>query len=285
MSLHDFKIIGYAKNIKDLPDRPNFSGTVMKEWFDARTDKEVPESINGIIDTLEAVIPGASGAGSIGLSPITGIISSDVQGAIEETYTSVDTKIEQKIHDIGAGDMTKAEFAGATPGTVKNSDKLEGNTLAQVVDASGDMFKTTYDPDNIEAPYQPASDDELHTNDKTVVGAINELLANRVVRAEEEKRVGYDFISGKPIYQKVLVIPSLPNATTGSYPHGIANAEKIWLVNAFAGTTAGSYVPMPHVSSGSIQVGWNLTTFNIITVANASTYRGEVTLQYTKTTD
>ncbi len=55
MSLEERKILGYAKNIKDLPDYPidrNMTADELKAYFDGRTDEEVMNSINGIIDDL-----------------------------------------------------------------------------------------------------------------------------------------------------------------------------------------------------------------------------------------
>lgn len=65
MSLQNRKITTYEDNIKDLPDRPGDAGITaaqLKALFDGRTDEEVKDSINGLVDDLLA----ATAAGELG---------------------------------------------------------------------------------------------------------------------------------------------------------------------------------------------------------------------------
>lgn len=74
--LTDYKITTYQKNIVDLADTPNDSGLSpeqLKAMFDGRTDNEVKNAINGIVDTLGSTTDGASGADNIGSAEITGL--------------------------------------------------------------------------------------------------------------------------------------------------------------------------------------------------------------------
>lgn len=53
--LENNKIISYEDNIKDLPDYPSDAGYTaaqLKAMFDARSDKEIKEKHNGLIDEL-----------------------------------------------------------------------------------------------------------------------------------------------------------------------------------------------------------------------------------------
>ena len=139
MSLSNHKITSYQKSIAALPDKVQNRAQELKELFDARTDEEVKAKHNALIDALEKITNGQSGADSIGFTPYIGKISAqDVQAAIEEAYDAID----QKIVDIGAGDMEKA----------------------------------VYDPHNKRAEYQPKTDNAFITADKTVTGAVNEVL-------------------------------------------------------------------------------------------------------------
>ena len=55
MSLEQYKITTYEDNVKDLPDYPSDAGItakMLKEIFDGRTDKEVKEKVNALIDEL-----------------------------------------------------------------------------------------------------------------------------------------------------------------------------------------------------------------------------------------
>jgi len=55
MAFNDYKINSYAKNIKDLSNRPTDDGMTaaqLKAFFDGRGDDEIKSSINGLIDEL-----------------------------------------------------------------------------------------------------------------------------------------------------------------------------------------------------------------------------------------
>ena len=58
MALTDNKITTYQNSIADLPDKPSDAGYTaeqLKAMFDARTDNEVKEKLNGLIDDLTAL--------------------------------------------------------------------------------------------------------------------------------------------------------------------------------------------------------------------------------------
>ena len=63
------------------------------------------------------------------------------------------------------------------------------------------------------------------------------------IYSTEEKEVGL-WVDNKPLYQKVVIINSLPSsvATVVSYPHGISNVEQICdyegIINYGNGTVA-----------------------------------------------
>ena len=57
MSIKDYKITAYEDNVKSLPDYPSDAGYTaaqLKAIFDGRTDKEVKEKHNGLIDEIES---------------------------------------------------------------------------------------------------------------------------------------------------------------------------------------------------------------------------------------
>lgn len=58
MSLDNFKITGYAQNVKELPDYPSDAGytaKMLKEFFDGRGDNEIKEKFNALIDGLKTM--------------------------------------------------------------------------------------------------------------------------------------------------------------------------------------------------------------------------------------
>lgn len=83
MSLSEHKITGYADSIKELPDKIENNAAWLKAKFDGRTDKEVKEKHNGLVEALESTAAGASGAGGVGVSEIEGAAGADVQAVLE----------------------------------------------------------------------------------------------------------------------------------------------------------------------------------------------------------
>lgn len=94
MAITSRKITTYADNIADLADRPNENGVSadqLKAIFDGRGDKEIKDSINGIVDDLVATTDGASGADQIGATPVKVGGASTVQGQTEELQLNIET--------------------------------------------------------------------------------------------------------------------------------------------------------------------------------------------------
>lgn len=101
MGLPTRKIVTYDKNIKDLSDTPNKDGLTaadLKAFFDGRTDKEVKDSINGIVDDLVSTTDGVSGADNIGATPLKVGGATKVQGQLEEISTTLDEHAENNEH-------------------------------------------------------------------------------------------------------------------------------------------------------------------------------------------
>ena len=70
----------------------------LKAFFDGRTDKEVKDSINGIVDDLVSTTDGASGADNIGATPLKLGGATKVQGQLEEISTTLDEHKENNEH-------------------------------------------------------------------------------------------------------------------------------------------------------------------------------------------
>ena len=95
MALTEYKLSTYADNVASLPDAPSDAGMTAEELkavFDGRTDKEVKEKHNGLIDAMETEL-----AGKVDKESGKGLSSND--------YTAAE---KAKLAGISAG-ATKAE--------------------------------------------------------------------------------------------------------------------------------------------------------------------------------
>lgn len=113
MSIAAQKITEYAKNIADLPDKPQMTAAALKAFFDGRTNEEVKSSINGLVDALISALAAAE----LGAKDAEGLAST-VQEELDKrpdagsfyTKQEVETRITQRIQDIGAGDMASGTY-------------------------------------------------------------------------------------------------------------------------------------------------------------------------------
>ena len=112
MSIEDQKIIGYEDSISALPDKIENNAAWLKAKFDGRTDKEVKEKHNGLIDALEDTAAAAS------LGAAEGEAATTVQAALDDRYrkgetysrAEADAAIDAKVVAIGTGDMAMAVY-------------------------------------------------------------------------------------------------------------------------------------------------------------------------------
>lgn len=114
-------------------------------------------------------------------------------------------------------------------------------------------------------------------------------IADRYSTAE--KQVGF-FTDSKPIYQKTISFGALPNNTSKSLAHSIANIDKIWIYDGFVeGTVISAAGTFPLQLGISDRTGSTWAFYanrsDIICDAHgdASGYTASVTIRYTKTTD
>lgn len=140
MAITSRKITTYADNIADLADRPNEDGVSadqLKAFFDGRGDKEIKDSINGIVDDLVATTDGASGADQIGATAISEAGSETVQGIIEELDTDIQTHAGNNEH-VKAQDAIPIEqpFGGLWFQIIDDYDGTYGNVIIKNATAS-----------------------------------------------------------------------------------------------------------------------------------------------------
>ena len=120
--------------------------------------------------------------------------------------------------------------------------------------------------------------------------ATHETQSNDTTNYSTSESLTNETWMGKPVYTKTIYVASLPNATTGTYNHGISDVEFIWFDVAhciwiFSNVT----YPLPIINvdgnvNGNIGlVSANSTSFTIITRMDRTSTSAYVTLKYTKT--
>lgn len=123
---------------------------------------------------------------------------------------------------------------------------------------------------------------------KSTVETALEALAQDVYSTDEVK-TNKVWIDGKPIYRKVLIIPSLPNGNA-NYPHGISNIDALVRVEFTAvwesgeATTVGGYI-IPAGINYTIAATATKTDVIVRTGGDRHDVHGYAVLEYTKTTD
>lgn len=114
---------------------------------------------------------------------------------------------------------------------------------------------------------------------------VNELLTY----SAEERRVG-TWIDGKPLYQVTINVGTMPNATTSTYYHNIANVDHIHidLGNSYLLEPTNNNNTSPFTNNWDIQESGVYVSKQVVGVTTTTDYSdrtGIFTLRYTKTTD
>lgn len=105
-----------------------------------------------------------------------------------------------------------------------------------------------------------------------------------------EQEVG-TWVTGKPLYRKVLQYSSMPNNTTAVYAHNIANMDIVVRFSCcWWDSTDGRFLMSPRIDSSTVNVRCSINKTNIVLEAigtNWSTRTSDVNVivEYTKTTD
>lgn len=101
----------------------------------------------------------------------------------------------------------------------------------------------------------------------------------------EEKATGEQWIDGSTIYEKTVSCGALPNTTSKTVAHGIANISKIVEIKGYA-TNGTLYLPLPFAGASSttgVSVYAGASDISIEAGMNRSNFtESYVTLRYTK---
>ena len=124
-------------------------------------------------------------------------------------------------------------------------------------------------------------------NDGYACSYINDLIEDSY--SLNEVKTNKTWISGEPIYRKVIDFGTLPNSSEKAVASGITNLDKIISMRGFAkNMTEGTTIVIPNISTAGAQyyVDIFFTTnsdVRIRTASNRTPYYAYVILEYTKT--
>ena len=111
-------------------------------------------------------------------------------------------------------------------------------------------------------------------------------LNTEVSYSTAERKIG-KWIDGSDLYEKTIDCGNLPNTSTSSTQIGVANIKNVVGIEGIAISSSGA-LPIPQSGTAfadivAVWVGSSMSTITIETGMNRSSYKGYVTLRYTKT--
>jgi hypothetical protein len=172
------KLLAFTKKVGDLADKPNqtMSAAEVKAQFDAAPD-ELRLAFNQLIDDLQSVVDGDSGADNIAVTGIAGLTGDSVQELLEALKTLVDTKsntadvysktaldggqldtryfteteLQSTTDSISGADKIGATPISTSPSTVQGilewlKQQIDSAVLGQIPDGSVTPVKLSFDP-------------------------------------------------------------------------------------------------------------------------------------------
>ena len=131
---------------------------------------------------------------------------------------------------------------------------------------------------------------DLTTTAKTnTVAAINEVNGKArfdIDYSSTEIDTGATWVDGSKIYKKTVFLGLLPNAGNKTVAHNIANLDRVVKIEAII-HNGGTYAMIPFVHTqavtGNININVNTTDITISTGNDRTSWSGDCTIYYTKT--
>ena len=155
--LNDNKVMEFLVSIAALPTNIRGRAAWLKEQFDARSE-QLRVAYNGLIDDLQkdgtaaeigAQVPAELPVGTP--KTVQGVLGALLAWAVEklglkadkaDTYTKTETNaaINNKVVEIGSGDMAQAEYGGSAPGVVAQADQASEADNAAALGQRGPAY-------------------------------------------------------------------------------------------------------------------------------------------------
>ena len=167
MSIAKNKIEQYSTGVEQLADQPKMTAAELKAIFDGRTNKEVKNAINGLVEALLD----AAAASELGA---------------KDPYTEAKTTVQAVLVELA---QAIADRAGRDE--VYTKDQVNA-TVNQIVDArvqklgAGDMAQSVYDPQRIETDIFAEIEKRAPAVHEQSAGTVTGGTFGGVVKAREE---------------------------------------------------------------------------------------------------
>ena len=167
---------------------------------------------------------------------------------------------------------------------IKNSDTSKNSTSARL-DAFLDIVPTKRSDTTTQQGYAYATR-PTNTSVLYCIAYQDLYLTPRHTYSTDEHVVG-TWIDGKVLYEKTILINSMPNATTTNYAHNIANIDSIVEARGLMVFSSGNALIIPTGyptnDENSVYVSVQKTQLAIATGVDRSNCSGIITMRYTKT--
>lgn len=183
---------------------------------------------------------------------------------------------------ISSHNKTEREQEFNVTGSVTRSiDKLNEHARDYGIDIDSEKISLVGDKSKDSIPLATNQDIDNITFDNALINA-------PYIYSLNEQKIGV-WIDGKPLYQKLTYISSLPNNATTNYPHGISDISAIVGMDSCVKWPSGWIANLPWVVSGddteTITASAGLTNIQVVTNKNRTSMSAYIVLRYTKTTD
>ena len=286
MSLIDYEFMEYYQQNLD---------TAIKAYVGNKTDKKLSE-LKDVKITDVSNGQGLRWDSSLN-KWVNGSVSSDIQvntipQASQDLLNAIVQYVGVTTQDYTNGYFYKCVYKDGNY-VWQNQPVQKGNGKAE--DTEFDDTNSQIGKQNVQEALDYVIEKKQDADDKMkpidmddVVTPLPVSLAERYKYTTTERVIGA-WLNQKPLYQKTIQIPSLPNNTSVNIAHGIANVDMIFIgEGSFCLSPIGNYSPLPCMyvaSNNNVSLVVNSTQIIAITGSDMTDWSAVVTLQYTKTTD
>lgn len=196
-----------------------------------------------------------------------------------------------QMSDSGTTSALFIQGAGKTISVNENVGIVKAGADTYLFNLMGNAFDL-YDYQKKDLTTPITVEGQSQTTVEGALSAISNVVGRDLSYSTSETKTGGTWIDGKPIYRKVINVGNIPDTTSKSTAHNIANIGTIIICEgrAVVNTTAKTSIGLPYINTDSsticIQVYANVTDVVVKTASNFwIAYAGFVILEYTKTTD
>ena len=126
-----------------------------------------------------------------------------------------------------------------------------------------------------------------NTHNNIETNTYSTTYVNGVADYKTTEKICGEWVTGKPLYRKVIDFGALPNNSDKTVAHDIANLKRIVRLGGFAGSSVSKGgITLPHASSSPMSLYADNTYVHVKTTSDATGYTETyIWIEYTKTTD